>query len=384
MRDRRLRHGADPQALPARGAAALARFFALARSARDEAALDAAFRLTLLEQEHAAETIPPYLALGLRQRRWGHALRVCVRIPTGGGKTLLGAHALAAARPPPAGGPAAGAVAGAHQRDPPADAQRPEAPVTPTARRWRRISASMACACSTSPTATRSRPQDIGARLVIVGTLQTLRVDDTSGRDVYAYKRRPSSRISRRAPSCPASSALKRDLEVQPYLGRADLGKVKRSFAQPDVLAPPVVIIDEAHNARTPLSYDSFARLRPAALIEMTATPVRQGPPPQQRALPRLGRALKAEQMIKLPDRAGAHPNWRRRCATRCFHPQASRRGSGARERGRRLPAALSCCCRRPRTSAAMNVERLREHRSPGEHRPRAHRRRHRHAARTR
>ena len=42
--------------------AALARFFALARGARDEAALDAAFRQTLLEQEHAAETIPPYLA----------------------------------------------------------------------------------------------------------------------------------------------------------------------------------------------------------------------------------------------------------------------------------------------------------------------------------
>ena len=36
-------------------------------------------------------------------------------------------------------------------------------------------------------------------------------------------------------------------------------------------------IIDEAHNARTSLSYDTFARLRPAALIEMTATPIRKG-----------------------------------------------------------------------------------------------------------
>ena len=76
--------------------AALARFFALARGARDEAALDAAFRQTLLEQEHAAETIPPYLAQGFVNDD-GATPYVCVRIPTGGGKTLLGAHALAAA-----------------------------------------------------------------------------------------------------------------------------------------------------------------------------------------------------------------------------------------------------------------------------------------------
>ena len=73
--------------------AAFARFFALARGARDEAALDAAFRQTLLEQEHAAETIPPYLAQGFVNDE-GATPYVCVRIPTGGGKTLLGAHAL--------------------------------------------------------------------------------------------------------------------------------------------------------------------------------------------------------------------------------------------------------------------------------------------------
>jgi type III restriction enzyme len=35
----------------------------------------------------------------------------------------------------------------------------------------------------------------------------------------------------------------------------------------------PLVIVDEAHNARTALSFDTLARFRPAAILEFTATP---------------------------------------------------------------------------------------------------------------
>jgi len=56
-------------------------------------------------------------------------------------------------------------------------------------------------------------------------------VDDTSGRDVYAYKEAFEPHFER-APELPGFERVsERDLEVQPYLGRADLGKVKRSFA---------------------------------------------------------------------------------------------------------------------------------------------------------
>jgi type III restriction enzyme len=101
-----------------------------------------------------------------------------------------------------------------------------------------------------------------------------------------------------------------KDLAAQPYLGRADLGKVKRSFANLMYWHRPVVIIDEAHNARGALSYETFARLRPAALIEMTATPVRKGAHRSNVLYHVSAEALKAEQMIKLPIVLQAHPNW--------------------------------------------------------------------------
>ena len=35
----------------------------------------------------------------------------------------------------------------------------------------------------------------------------------------------------------------------------------------------PMVIVDEAHNARTPLSFDTLARFSPSLILELTATP---------------------------------------------------------------------------------------------------------------
>jgi len=291
--------------------AALARFFALARGARDEAALDAAFRQTLLEQEHAAETIPPYLAQGFVSDE-GATPYVCVRIPTGGGKTLLGAHALAAAARHYTGQDRPLALwlvpTNVIRQQTLAALKTPGHPYREALEAHFGVDGVRVLDIADSD---QIRPQDIGARaLVIVGTLQTLRVDDTSGRDVYAYKEAFEPHFER-APELPGFERVsERDLEVQPYLGRTDLGKVKRSFANLMYWHRPVVIIDEAHNARTPLSYDSFARLRPAALIEMTATPVRQGRHRSNVLYHVSAEELKAEEMIKLPIVLSAHPNW--------------------------------------------------------------------------
>lgn len=290
---------------------ALARFFDLARGARDEAGLDTAFCQALLDQEIAPESIPPYLAQGFVSDI-GATPYVCIRIPTGGGKTLLGTHALA--------------TAGRHYTG----ADRPLALwLVPS-----NIIRTQTLAALRTPghpyrealegyfgvdgfrvldiaDCEQLRPQDFEQKTIIaVGTLQTLRVDDTSGRDVYAYKENFEPHFAR-APDLPGFERVtEKDLAAQPYLTRADLGKIKRSFANLMYWHRPVVIIDEAHNARTALTYDTFARLRPAALIEMTATPIRQGKNRSNVLYHVSAEELKAEQMIKLPIVLQTHPNW--------------------------------------------------------------------------
>lgn len=290
---------------------ALALFFDLARGARDEAGLDAAFRQALLAQEIGPESIPPYLAQGFVSEA-GATPYVCIRIPTGGGKTLLGTHALA--------------VAGRHYtgQDRPlalwlvpsniirtqtlAALRTPGHPYREALEGYFGVDGFRVLDIADCE---QLRPQDFELKAIIaVGTLQTLRVDDTSGRDVYAYKENFEPHFAR-APDLPGFERVtERDLTAQPYLTRADLGKVKRSFANLMYWHRPVVIIDEAHNARTPLTYDTFARLNPAVLIEMTATPVRQGLHRSNVLYHVSAEELKAEQMIKLPIVLQTHPNW--------------------------------------------------------------------------
>src|SRR5690606_24523241 len=94
------------------------------------------------------------------------------------------------------------------------------------------------------------------------------------------------------------------DLEAQPYLSRADLGKVKHSFANLLAWHRPIVIVDEAHSVQSPLSMEVLRRIRPACVIEWTATPARD-----QNVLYHVSaQVLKDEQMIKLPIVLGSHP----------------------------------------------------------------------------
>ncbi len=285
----------------------LARFFDLARGATSEASLDAAFRQTLIEQELPADFIAPYLSQGFAGTPY-----VCLRIPTGGGKTLLGAHAIACA---------------AHHYT---GQDRPVALwLTPTNTiRQQTLNALRApghpyrealeehfgvdgLRVLDITECEQLRPQDFGGKtIVVVGTLQTLRVEDTSGRDVYAYKEAFEPHFARAPELDGFERVAEKDLAAQPYLSKADLGRVKRSFANLMYWHQPVVIIDEAHNARGALSYETFARLRPAALIEMTATPLRKGSHRSNVLYHVSAEVLKAEQMIKLPIVLQAHPNW--------------------------------------------------------------------------
>lgn len=294
---------------------ALRNFFRLARNARDEAGLDTAFRAALRDQEIAEQQIPPYLAQGFVNES-GATPYVCIRIPTGGGKTLLGTHAVA--------------LASEHYASSVSDLDKPLALwLVPS-----NIIRNQTLAALRTPghpyretleghfgvdgfrildiaDVEQLRPQDFGQKaIIVIGTLQTLRVDDTSGRDVYAYKEAFEPHFSR-APDLPGLERVtERDLANQPYLSTRDLGTVKRSFANLMYWHRPIVIIDEAHNARTPLTYETFTRLRPSALIELTATPIRRGPHRSNVLYHVSAEALKAEQMIKLPIVLRTHPNW--------------------------------------------------------------------------
>ncbi|WP_374490086.1 DEAD/DEAH box helicase [Zoogloea sp.] len=288
----------------------LSRFFRRARGARDEAALGAAFRQVQLEREIPADAIPPYLSQG-----FGATPYVCLRIPTGGGKTLLGAHGIACAARDYLGCEypvALWLVPTNTIRLQTLNALRqPGHPYREALEAHFGVDGLRVLDITECE---QLRPQDFGGKtIVVVGTLQTLRVEDTTGRDVYAYKECFEPHFAR-APEDEAHAGFERvtqrDLDNQPYLGPADLGKVKRSFANLMYWHRPVVIIDEAHNARGALSYETFARLRPAALIELTATPVRKGIHMSNVIYHVSAEALKAEQMIKLPIVLHAHPNW--------------------------------------------------------------------------
>lgn len=285
----------------------LARFFDLARGATEADGLDAAFRQALQEMGAATAEIPPYESQG-----FGTVPYVCVRIPTGGGKTLLGAHAVATV---------AGHYTGRERplalwlcpsntiRNQTLNALRqPGHPYREALEEHFGVDGLRVLDITECE---QLRPQDFELKtIVLVGTLQTLRVDDTSGRDVYAYKEAFEPHFER-APDLPDfDKVTERDLEAQPFLTRADLGKVKRSFANLLYWHRPVVIVDEAHNARTTLTYDTFARLNPAALVEMTATPIRQGKHRSNVLYHVSAEELKAEQMIKLPIVLHTHPNW--------------------------------------------------------------------------
>ena len=144
------------------------------------------------------------------------------------------------------------------------------------------------------------RPADLTDRVcVIVGTIQTLRVEKTEGRDVYAHKEALESHFTR-------LNTARSDLER--FGDGPNSGLVKYSFANLLMIHRPLVIVDEAHNARTGLTFDVLKRVAPSCIIELTATPDTD-PRTGSNILHRVSASeLKAEALIKLPIVLVEHP----------------------------------------------------------------------------
>jgi type III restriction enzyme len=75
-------------------------------------------------------------------------------------------------------------------------------------------------------------------------------------------------------------------------------------------LRRPFVVVDEAHNQGQPLAVDTLLRLNPSCILELTATPDRASQP--SNVLRSVSAAtLQAEDMLKLPLELATHAEWR-------------------------------------------------------------------------
>ena len=135
-----------------------------------------------------------------------------------------------------------------------------------------------------------------GGLVVIVATIQAFRVEETEGRKVYEANGELMDHFSGLADG--QRALLDTGPSGDPVPSLANVLRIRR----------PMVIVDEAHNARTDLSFDTLARLKPSIIVEFTATPVTPEEHKPEKGiyasnvLHHVSAAeLKAADMIKLP-----------------------------------------------------------------------------------
>ncbi len=138
-----------------------------------------------------------------------------------------------------------------------------------------------------------------GNAIVIVATIQSFRREDAEWLKVHQ--------------DGSANMSVFERWEDQPDHVKSRLERLEggdrplHSLANALCLHRPVVIVDEAHNANTPLSFETLAKVYPSCIIEFTATPK-----PTSNILHSVSAAeLDAEDMIKMPIRLETRPQWR-------------------------------------------------------------------------
>ncbi len=222
---------------------------------------------------------------------------VCLRIPTGGGKTILAAHSISVA-------------ADSYLRTDtptvlwlvPSQTIREQTLATlqdrahPNRRALADRFGENVRVMTVADALYAKRADYDGGAVVVVATIQAFRVEETEGRKVYEANGELMDHFTG------LDGGLRDALEIGPS------GDPVQSLANVLRLRRPMVIVDEAHNARTDLSFDTLARLKPSLIIEFTATPVTPEEHKPEKGiyasnvLHQVSAAeLKAAEMIKLP-----------------------------------------------------------------------------------
>ena len=222
---------------------------------------------------------------------------VCLRIPTGGGKTILAAHSISVA-------------SDSYLRSDtptvlwlvPSQTIREQTLATlqdrahPNRRALADRFGENVRVLTVADALYAKRADYDGGAVVIVATIQAFRVEETEGRKVYEANGELMDHFTG------LEGVLRDALEIGPS------GDPVQSLANVLRLRRPMVIVDEAHNARTDLSFDTLARLKPSLIIEFTATPVTPEEHKPEKGifasnvLHQVSAAeLKAAEMIKLP-----------------------------------------------------------------------------------
>ncbi len=137
------------------------------------------------------------------------------------------------------------------------------------------------------------RPSDIEQNLcVVVSTIQSFSKRDTAKYNVYKHNENLEPHFTH--------------ISAQEGMEKDESGHLKYSFANLLFAHRPIMIVDEAHNTVTNLSAEMQGRINPSAIIELTATPRLQN-----NTLYNVYAAeLKEEEMIKLPIALTEHNNW--------------------------------------------------------------------------
>ncbi|ADB14956.1 type III restriction protein res subunit [Pirellula staleyi DSM 6068] len=233
---------------------------------------------------------------------------VCLRVPTGGGKTLIAAHAV-------------GAIAKhlGHQDRPLCLWVTPSTTIRDQTLRGLRnrehpyhaalregLGGVPLEVLTVEESLAANRAMVSGSAVIVVTTIQSYRIDEESNRKVY----QDNGYLMDHFTNLPA---WVREQLAEP--NGASGGRVSLSLANVMKLRGPIVIMDEAHNARTRVSFDSLARFSPLAVLELTATPQQEHDPERERYGSNVLHAvsalqLKREGMIKLPVDLESRENW--------------------------------------------------------------------------
>lgn len=290
---------------------------------------------------------------------------VCLRVPTGGGKTLIAAHAV-------------GVVAKhlGHQDRPLCLWVTPSTVIRDQTLRGLKdrnhpyraalregLGGVPVEVLTIEEALSASRAMLSSAAVIVVTTIQSYRIrndrgeEDESTRKVYEDNGYLMDHFTHTDPRLLDSV---RDM---------DTGSLTFSLANVFRLRGPIVVMDEAHNARTRTSFDSLARFGPLAVLELTATPQQEHDPEREKYASNVLHAVSALQlklagMIKLPVELESRSDWLEVLSLTVARRRmlADRAAAWSRESGKFLrPIALIQAQSKSRTRETHTAEKVKE-----------------------